>query len=249
MSHGTTRLSRAILCSAIGLFAIMFSSSTSASNPLYPQIPEGGSAVRPSGLMDLSGWKLQIPGGTSMATISSVELTEGYESRFFSVDGEWILFSLDAAERGTSANTTYVRSELRHEKNWNSEETHELEVTIRAEAEVTTAGYTVAQIHKLIVDSDTSPTLRIEIKNGYIQAVIKDNGKYETINLKPYADGAAFKLKLRVEAGTLTVSIDERLMLTRTLSVWPGSSYFKTGCYPQAHSGFFRVWIQDISVR
>lgn len=218
-----------------------------AANPLYPAVPARSSSASARDLVDLSGWNLQIPGGASMTTIDSAALLAGYGSRFLTVSGSWVLLSLDAAESGFSTNAHYARAELRHAQNWGPESEHRLRVTIRAQEFGTDAGFTVAQIHKIPTTGDTSPTLRIEIRQGAIRAVIKDDGKYETVALAPYTRGDSFDLGISAHQRTLIIDLDGKEACRRTLSVWPAQSYFKTGCYPQSNEGFFRVYLKNLS--
>src|SRR6516162_1997348 len=63
----------------------------------------------PAIAFDLRQWKLQIPGPKEIKTLTN------YSSPYFHLNADnEMCFHLDAAEKGTTPNSHYVRSELRH---------------------------------------------------------------------------------------------------------------------------------------
>ena len=70
---------------------------------------DGADTSPPAQAFDLHGWKLQVPGPLEVKNLRNY--ASGY---FFLNASREMCFSLDAAEKGTTPNTKYVRSELRH---------------------------------------------------------------------------------------------------------------------------------------
>src|SRR5713226_6937944 len=67
----------------------------------------------PATVFDLQQWKLQIPGPKEIKTLKN------YSSTYFRLNAEKeMCLHLDTAEKGTTPNTHYVRSELRHLPEW-----------------------------------------------------------------------------------------------------------------------------------
>src|SRR5258708_1492756 len=82
--------------------------------------------VAPSQAFDLRGWKLQVPGPIEVKDLRN------YSSGYFFLNGNReMVFALDASEKGTTENTKYVRSELRHLPDWTVDANHTLTGEVR----------------------------------------------------------------------------------------------------------------------
>src|SRR3990167_2767670 len=195
---------------------------------------------QPTERIDLTHWKLQIPGPKEIKPIGT------YTSKYFyyGANNE-IIFWLDSSERGTTPNSSYVRSELREvidptndNINWGLAGTH----TLTAKLELTRAGAiktTVLQIHGITKDGNNAPPLlKVVIENGDLYALIKqtnDGSKEEKVLLQKAI--GRFSAEIIVENYQLKIKVNGVAKLTRNISFWKHNNYFKAGLYPQATNG------------
>ncbi len=127
-------------------------------------------AAPPSQVFDLHGWKLQVPGPIEVKDLRAY--SSGY---FFLNSSREMCFALDAAEKGTTPNTKYVRSELRHIPNWTVDGTHTLTGEVRVVSHLQPDKLTVLQIHGITAEGDNAPPLlRIAINHGDLYAARED---------------------------------------------------------------------------
>ena len=200
----------------------------------------------PSTLFDLHQWKLQIPGPKEIKSL------QGYTSDYFHLNAQKELcFKLDAAEKGTTPNTHFVRSELRHLPVWKSSETHSMSAEVRVISHLKPDKVTVLQIHGITEDNDDAPPLlRIAMQKGDLVAVIKtspDGDKNDTIILKKGLRESFVKVDVSVHTGQLKIAVDHEEKVNRSLSFWAFPNYFKAGCYPQAKEGTVEVIFRKLS--
>ena len=202
----------------------------------------------PSQGADLQGWKLQIPGPQEVKNL------EGYDSRYFGTgkDGD-LHFRLDAAEPGATANSAYVRSELRHLAEWPIGEAHALSAEFRVVSRLKPDRVTVLQIHGITAEGENAPPLlRIALNEGDLVAVLKTGPSGEETRRLPLrkALGSHWaSVDIRLEGRLMKILVDGQVRVLQDLSYWPHRNYFKAGCYPQAKRGKVEVTFKSLSAR
>jgi hypothetical protein len=211
-----------------------------------------GSAVgadngAPAQAFDLKPWKLQVPGPLEVKDLRNY--SSGY---FFLNESKEMVFALDAAEKGTTPNTHYVRSELRHLPNWTVNENHTLTGEVRVVSHLQPDKLTVLQIHGILPDGDNAPPLlRIAINRGDLYAAVKaenSGDKTDMVLLKPAVKTGYVKVAVVLKGGQLHIAVDGQERLVRDLSYWKFSNYFKAGLYPQATKGTAQVYFRSLKV-
>jgi hypothetical protein len=200
----------------------------------------------PSTAFDLDGWKLQIPGP------QDIKVLQNYSSQYFQLnDAKEMCFELDAADRGTTPGAKYVRSELRHLRNWKASETHALSAELRVVSHLKPDKVTVLQIHGITEEgNDAPPLLRIAVHAGDLVAVVQygnDRRENNTIVLKKALGTEPVKIDVTVKAEQLKISVNGAERLSRSLAFWKFPNYFKAGCYPQATQGTAQVMFRKLS--
>jgi len=207
-----------------------------------------GTPAPPAAVFDLHGWKLQIPGPKEIKALAN------YSSDYFYLDeNRDMCFKLDAAEHGTTPNTHYVRSELRHLLDWKVSDSHRLYGEVKVESHLTPDKVTVLQIHGITDGGENAPPfLRIAANKGDLYAVIKtanSGDKTEAVLLKKGVNSQYVKVAVIVKAGTLSVEVNNEEKLKRSVGYWAFSNYFKAGCYPQATHGTVKVAFRKLTVQ
>lgn len=201
----------------------------------------------PSSAYDLKDWKLQIPGPREVRNLTN------YSSDYLHLGGNGeMVFRLDAAEKGTTPNAHFVRSELRHLQNWDTAGTHTLSADVRVSSRLHPDKVTVLQIHGITRDGkDAPPLLRIAVNDGDLVAMVKTTGdgdRNDTIILKKGLGSDFEKLEVTVSSGQLQIRVNDQKKLDRSLAFWKFRNYFKAGCYPQATEGTVDVKFRALSV-
>ena len=202
----------------------------------------------PAGAFDLRQWKLQIPGPIEIKQLA------GYSSGYFFLNkSREMVFKLDAAEKGTTPNTKYVRSELRHLPNWHVNEPHSMSAEVKVTSHLDPDKVTVLQIHGIMEDgSDAPPLLRIALNHGDLVAMIKPDNEGERTDSVPLKKGVGanwFKVEIAVKNRSLVITVDGQQKLTHSLAYWKYPNYFKAGCYPQATQGTAEIFFRKLSVK
>ena len=201
---------------------------------------------------DLTHWKLQIPGPKDIIPIGS------YTSKYFYYgSSNEMVFWVDSSETGTTANSSYVRSELREmldptnsKINWLIPGTH----TLKAELEVTKAGapkITVLQIHGIEKDgTNAPPLLKMTVENGSLYALLKVNNSGSSEDKHLLATGVKkFLAEIEVKDSRLVIKIDGKIKLDKSISFWKHYNYFKAGLYPQATKGISEVKFYQLEIK
>jgi hypothetical protein len=205
------------------------------------------SAGAPSQAFDLHEWKLQVPGPLEIKELQNY--SSGY---FFLTASREMCFALDAAEKGATPNTKYVRSELRHLPEWTVEGSHTLSGEVRVVSSLQPAKLTVLQIHGITPDGDNAPPLlRVAFKAGDLYADVKTDStgeKTDSILLKRGVRAGFVRVEVIVKSSKLRVTVDGVEKLERDLSFWKFGNYFKAGCYPQATQGTAQVFFRKLKV-
>jgi len=203
----------------------------------------GADTAPPSQAFDLHAWKLQVPGPLEFKDLHN--FSSGY---FFLNSAREMCFSLDAGEKGATANAHYVRSELRHNPNWSMEGSHTLSGEMRVESHLQPDKVTVLQIHGVTSQGENAPPLlRIALNEGDLYAALKSDAagdKTDMILLKPGVKTGFVKVDVIVNSRQLRILVDGEEKLARDLSYWKFSNYFKAGCYPQATQGTVQVFFR-----
>ena len=202
----------------------------------------------PSNAFDLRPWKLQVPGPLEIKQLA------GYSSPYFFLNkNREMVFHLDAAEKGTTTNAHYVRSELRHALNWHTNESHTMSAEVRAVSHLDPDKVTVLQIHGIQEDgSDAPPLLRIALNGGDLVAMIKPDNEGERTDSIPLKKGVGanwFKVEIAVKSRQLIISVDGQQKCVHSLAYWKYPNYFKAGCYPQAVQGTADIFFRKLSVK
>ena len=160
---------------------------------------------------------------------------------------------LDAAEKGTTPNSRYVRSELRHLLNWEVNDTHTTSAVFRVISRLKPDRVTVLQIHGIQEDGgDAPPLLRIALNGGDLMAMIKPDNEGERTDSIPLKKGVGanwFKVEIAVKNRSLVISVDGQPKAMHSLAYWKYPNYFKAGCYPQAVRGTADVFFRKLSVK
>ena len=207
----------------------------------------GADNAAPAQAFDLKPWKLQVPGPLEVKDLRNY--SSGY---FFLNESKEMVFALDAAEKGTTPNTHYVRSELRHLPNWTVDGNHTLTGEVRVVSHLQPDKLTVLQIHGIMPDGDNAPPLlRIAINHGDLYAAVKaenSGDKTDMVLLKPGVKTGYVKVAIVVKGGQLHIAVDGQEKLVRDLSYWKFSNYFKAGLYPQATKGSAQVYFRSLKV-
>ena len=202
----------------------------------------------PSGAFDLRAWKLQIPGPLEIKQLA------GYSSPYFFLGkGREMVFHLDAAEKGTTTNAHYVRSELRHALNWHTNESHTMSAEVKVASHLDPDKVTVLQIHGIQEDgSDAPPLLRVALNSGDLYAMIKPDNEGErtdSVLLKKGVGANWVKVEITVKKSQLVITVDGQQKLSHSLAYWKYPNYFKAGCYPQATQGTAEVFFRKLNVK
>lgn len=218
---------------------------------------DAGPAGAPSAFFDLRNWKLTIPGPKEL---DPPVLTAGYTSKYFVADtaARTMIFWVDAAEKGSTPGSDYVRSELREQivpgddnSNWTLAGTHVMTARVRLKSSTLSPNkITVLQIHGY--GDGVPPLLRVAIENGTtLNAFIKTNASGtndQKVMLAPVSVGTFFDCEVRVQDGKLSVSVNGATpVMGRDVSFWKQTNYFKAGAYPQATSGVVQVEFEKLT--
>lgn len=196
----------------------------------------------------LNGWKLQIPGPKDINGLNA------YASKYFYLNkqGEMV-FSLDSSEKGSTRNSVFVRSELRHLSNWYINSNCSLIATLRVESNLSPDKVTVLKIHGYVGKGKYAPTLvRIALNDGNLYAYLnKSNYPKDTQRflLLPNIEKETFRCVVSVINERLVIKVNEKERFSHDVSYWKYKNYFKAGCYPQAHKGKVKVFFSELVIR
>ena len=223
-----------------------------------PARPGDARGSQPADLFDLGHWKLQLPGPRD---VQPRELLAGFTDGHFYLDGasKELVFSLDAAEKGSTSNSSYVRSELREQltpnsdrPNWNAASgTHVL--TARCKVVQNTLSpnkITVLQIHGIGSDGQSAPPLtRLVFEDGVLLIRYKADKSGNTENKVSCGSYSGYvDYEVKVQGSRLIVTVNGSEKLNRDISYWTWDNYFKAGAYPQATQGRVSVQFAKLSV-
>lgn len=228
-------------------------------------------AQRKSGcyaLENFEDWALQYPSGSEEGGMLNVTLAKNLKNKYFSLyespDGKkYMRFSLDASDKGKSANGSSVRSELRHSNEWTLADKTSLEyIFFLTSTDFSTARFTVGQFLQHC-DKKDSPLCRIEVENGQITAKVTDyekdgvtkaTGKTFSYSLGPIAQKQEVTIKIAVDNKAMRLYRDGKEYARHTFDSKVESgykNYYKAGIYYQNKDSpkiFSEVFIRDVKV-
>ncbi|MEW5853533.1 MAG: polysaccharide lyase family 7 protein, partial [Myxococcota bacterium] len=235
------------------------------SDPVTPDagvVEQPGDGLDPTALpaenFDLTHWKLTIPGPTEIKP----DQLASYSSNYFYTDPVTgaMAFWLDSSEEGSTANSSYVRSELRemmdpNDKtvNWPMSGTHVLTADLQLlYTSETPDQVTVLQIHGITDDGgNVPPLLRVALMDGDLYAKVKTNASgsdTESVLLTTGINSDRFVTEVRVVDSRLIITVNGVVELDRDVSFWDHRNYFKAGLYPQAQSGISEARFYALTV-
>jgi hypothetical protein len=214
----------------------LYSFDNSLNNKLIP----------PANKYNLSNWKLQIPGPLDIINL------ENYASKYFYLKNDKMVFWLDSSEKGTTKNTIFIRSELRHLLNWNTDENHKMKASLKINSDLSPNKATVLKIHGFTNIGEYAPTLiRIAYNYGDLFAFINKSGiqkDIEKILLIKDIGNNFFQCEIIVYNKSLIININGIEKINKDISYWKYKNYFKAGCYPQSHNGEIEVIFDSLYV-
>lgn len=193
----------------------------------------------PSGIINLTDWKLTLPNGDDddePAEVSQPRLSTFTDPRFFHVDtvGQGVVFRAQSGG-ATTANSSYPRSELREmtnggksEAKWSSKSgTHVMTITEAITALPRKKPEVVAgQIH----DSEDDV---IMIRLNGSKLFVESDGDVVGVLDPAYVLGTRFTVQIVASDGRIQVTYNG--LKTVSLKRSGSGFYFKAGCYTQSN--------------
>lgn len=220
---------------------------------------ESRPARRPAGrtpdpMIDLSTWNLSVPEPGQPAQISTQQLNNGYRSRYFRRNADGSLTFWAPVTGGTTAGSSYPRSELRETHRdgrpafWTYEQSNDqLAAILTVERLPSEQKLIVGQIHsKDEPGSMRDPLLKIRYRKvdgiGRLEAVVRqrpgENDSRSTVLLDDLKPGQRFGYRIDLnKRGLLQVAASRENGDSSTFSQrldprWKRQSlYFKAGVY------------------
>jgi poly(beta-D-mannuronate) lyase len=201
-----------------------------------PHIPRLSSST-PSGIINLSNWKLTLPTGDDEPTeITQPKLAAFRDPRYFHVDslGDGVVFRAPVGGT-TTGNSKYPRSELREmtsggkkQASWSGDSgTHVMTITQAITALPEGKPQVVAgQIHD---DEDDVVMIRLEGSKLFVES----DGNQVGVLDPAYRLGTRFTVQIVVSGGRIRVTYNG--IKTVGLERDGDGYYFKAGCYTQAN--------------
>lgn len=217
-------------------------------------------AKTPNQILPLQNWHLTLPIGKP-TTISSAQLTAGYQDPYFHTDdkGEGVLFHAPV-QGATTINSDHTRSELREispqgKLPWGWSAGSGSHVMTAIEAIIHLPGgpgksgrVSFAQIHGingqwyLILEAadnnNGTATLKVHDQTNKINGTIIDD---------KYVLGTKFTLIFSAVNGTVTVNYNGVTKATTTSTLQ--NAYFKIGAYNQSAGDYGEVAVYSLSVQ
>lgn len=193
----------------------------------------------PSGVLNLTDWKLTLPAGDDDGDpleVKQPELTRFRDDRYFHNDevGDGVVFRAPVSG-STTSNSSYPRSELREmadggkkEASWSGKSgTHAMTITQAITSVPQDKPEVVAgQIHD---EEDDVVMVRLNGRRLFVEADGDDIGTLEPA----YQLGTQFTVQFVVSGGTIRVTYNG----TKSVGLKRSGSgyYFKAGCYTQSN--------------
>ncbi|HTD65778.1 MAG TPA: polysaccharide lyase family 7 protein, partial [Candidatus Limnocylindria bacterium] len=210
-------------------------------------------AAPPSSNFDLSHWKLTLPvdaaGGTTgeAMEIKTPQLTAGYASDYFYSGADNAMVFWCPVIGARTSNATYPRSELRElidgrnsDVNWSGNGTHVLDARCKVTQLPSTGKVIIGQVHGY----DTSPLIKIQVRSGRFEGLVKDHIANDTetkFDLGAFALNSLITYQIKVVDGIAFITVNGT---TRSFDFFASDPawkaigfYFKAGAYVQDNSG------------
>ncbi|WP_437883785.1 polysaccharide lyase family 7 protein [Pseudomonas sp. LRF_L74] len=208
-------------------------------------------------MIDLSTWNLSIPVGTPATTITTTQLTGGYQDDYFKA-ANGALFFWAPVTGTTTKSAKYPRSELRETyadgtlRNWKYQDAdNTLDGTLKVTQVPSTGKIVIGQIHN--AEGDNPPVkLSYQYKTstgtGNIVALVRLKPSDDTTSytlVKGVALNQLFSYTIRLTpSGTLAIYVKPSSSAATVKwsdkldSTWKASTlYFKAGSYVQDNAG------------
>ncbi|MCD5995035.1 polysaccharide lyase family 7 protein [Pseudomonas sp. CDFA 602] len=204
-------------------------------------------------MIDLDCWNLSIPLHNPPATITTRQLVQGYDGKYFKSKSDSIVFWAPVTGTKTD-NAKYPRSEFRETypdgtlRNWlYKDANNRLDASLEIDQVPSSGKIVIGQIHAY---QSTEPMLKVEYqykedtRNGDIVVKVRrhyDDNKSKVIKI---AEGVPLNEKFRYaislsRGGKLKVSTGKADWSTQISANWSDKPlYFKAGVYVQDHSGY-----------
>jgi hypothetical protein len=212
--------------------------------------------LTPDKILTLTGWRLQTPDSAKIDHLTS------FANQYFHVrtapretPAIGVVCRVNAAVGTPTANSAYVRSELRHMTPFSltaPRSGQSMTFTGRVlEPTAPPTSLTIAQIH-----SEPSgryqppPLLRVYVKSASLYVAIKTDPSGEYTNHVRMESPGAYKpysVTITNNRGHITVKINS-VSRTFNATFWPHLCYFKVGCYPQTVSGYASTAIYTLQL-
>nr|2ZAB_A Chain A, Alginate lyase [Sphingomonas sp. A1]2ZAC_A Chain A, Alginate lyase [Sphingomonas sp. A1] len=176
-------------------------------------------AAAPGKNFDLSHWKLQLPDANT-TEISSANLGLGYTSQYFYTDTDGAMTFWAPTTGGTTANSSYPRSELREmldpsnsKVNWGWQGTHTMKLSGKTVQLPSSGKIIVAQIHGIMDDGTNAPPLvKAVFQDGQLDMQVKQNSDGTGSDVHNYFTGIKlgdlYNMEIRVTDGVAYVTMN-----------------------------------------
>ena len=203
-------------------------------------------ASKPPGAnFDLSHWKCTLADATA-SEVSPARLAAGYVSPFFYTGPDGAMTFWSPVTGGTTANSTYPRSELREmldpgnsRVNWTGYGTHILRAQCKILKQPSTGKIIIGQVHGF----QTDPLVKLQWNDGLLQAYFKNapGGSDTKHTITTVSPEALINYEIRVTNGVATVLANGRSAshdFFQSSAAWRTNTYyFKAGAYVQDNAG------------
>jgi len=195
---------------------------------------------------NLRNWKLTLPDATA-TEISASQLNGGYTSTYFYTGPDGAMTFWAPVTGGTTANSSYPRSELRElispqnsSSNWLGFGTHILRGQCKVLQAPSTQKLIVGQVHGYNVQL----LVKLQWEDGQLEASVKNNpvgGGSTRYPLGSAALGSLITYEIKVVDGVVSVTANGRSMSHDFFATDPAwrsvTYYFKAGNYLQDNAG------------
>ncbi len=203
----------------------------------------------PAENFDLSRWYLGTPAQPQSTQISAAELLVGFTNSWFYTGTNGAMVFWCPVNGGTTAGSTYPRSELREQinppdnsVNWTAFGTHTLDARCKVTQMPSTGKICIGQIHSYL--GNANPLIKLVFDNGRIDAQVKESPTAST-DLHYYFPNVPFNslitYRIELRDGILTMTVNGVTKSVDTFNndpEWAGQTfYFKAGSYVQDNSG------------
>ena len=223
-------------------------------NPAPTPLPApGGLSLNPSlppgRNFDLSHWYLGTPDPGQSLSISAADLMAGYTNQWFFTGPDGAMVFWAPVTGGTTANSTYPRSELREQinppdnsVNWSAAGAHILDAQCKVTRLPSTGKVIIGQIHGVL--GAARPLLKFVFTSDTIDAQVKQKPSADTdvhvlFPNVPFNSLITYRIVLQDGVLTMTINgVTQSVDIFANDPAWADQTfYFKAGSYCQDNSG------------